>query len=145
MADRERIRQLMMALIDDEITEEENTELQMALADSLELRRELQEMEQFTRSISTIKIKDPADDVLAEFEKSITRQVAMPLGWLLLIGGITLFMGWWGITWIMDPGHSPVIRFAGVVIFLGFLLIFLAKVKERLLERRHDPYRQIIR
>jgi anti-sigma factor RsiW len=145
MVELERGRQLLMAYLDGEISEIESRELDSALAGSLELRRELDSLEQLNRRLAGIRIQDPADKVLAELEKTFTSKVAMPLGWLILIAGILVFMTWAGISWVTDPKLSLVTRLSGVSIFLGFLILFLVKVRERWIENSHDLYRDIVR
>ena len=69
--DTERIRQLMMAAIDDEISESENRELDAALASEPALRMEMRRMADLQKQISGIVLKDPADDVLSELDTGV--------------------------------------------------------------------------
>jgi ferric-dicitrate binding protein FerR (iron transport regulator) len=143
--DIERYRHLLMAHLDGEIEPSEAEELERAIAEHPELREELSRMEQLGRRLSGIRIKDPADDVIEELGRTLIKQVGLPIGWLLVMGGVLLFLAWFGWSWWQDPEIPAVLRWTGSAVFLGLLLLFLVKVRERWIERRGDPYRDVLR
>jgi len=143
--DTERIRQLMMAAIDDEISESENRELDAALASEPALRMEMRRMADLQKQISGIVLKDPADDVLSELDATLTKRAGLPLGWVMLLVGVLIVFVWSAMSWLRDPSLPAVLRWGGVLAFAGLLLLLCVKLRERCIERRVDPYRDVIR
>ena len=141
----DRYRHLLMAHIDGELEPAEAEELERAIARHPELLAELRRMEQLGRRLSGIRIKDPADEVLDALGRTLIRRAGLPVGWLLVMAGMLIFLSWFGWSWWRDPEIPALLRWAGSAVFLGLLLLFLVKVKERWIERRSDPYKDVLR
>jgi hypothetical protein len=143
--DMERYRGLLMAQLDGELDEAESRELERAIAEHPELRLELTRMEELGRRLAGVRIKDPADDVIEELGRTLLKRAGLPLGWLFVMAGTLVFMAWLGWSWWRDPEIPTLLRWTGSAVFLGLLLLFFVKVRERWIERRGDPYRDVIR
>lgn len=143
--DRERARELLMAHMDGEITDEEHRELEAAMTASPELRRELARWEDLGRQLAGFRLKDPADEVLEAIEHSIMAQTGLHVGWFFAGGAALLLFGLAVVSVLLDPRLSLFFRASAGGLLLGLALLFAVKVKERLLERQHDPYRHVIR
>ncbi|MBN2172158.1 MAG: zf-HC2 domain-containing protein [Candidatus Krumholzibacteriota bacterium] len=143
--DRERIRRLMMAHMDGELDDAERRELEEALAASPELRAELARLEDLGRRLSGVRLRDPADDVLEELDRTLAKRAGLPLGWLLVVAGTLVLLVWSLGAWLLDPALPALLRWAGGAVLLGLLLLFLVKARERWIEYRRDPYRDVVR
>jgi len=145
MSDIERTRRLMMAQMDGEISELEERELRASLAANPALRIEQRRMVELGRRLAGFKIKDPADAVLADMEASLLARGGLSLGWLLLLAGGLLAVAWLMMAWLLDPELPAVLRWGGLAVFAGLFLLLAVKIRERWIERRSDPYRDVIR
>jgi anti-sigma factor RsiW len=143
--DRERIRRLMMAHMDGELDDADRRELEEALADSPELRAELARLEDLGRRLSGVRLRDPADEVLEELDRTLAKRAGLPLGWLLVVAGTLVLLVWSLGAWLLDPALPALLRWAGGAVLLGLLLLFLVKARERWIEYRRDPYRDVVR
>ncbi len=143
--DKERCRQLMMAELDGELAEDERRELESALAEHPELRVELRRMQELGRRLAGFQLRDPADDVLEELDRTLLKRAGQPVGLLLLLGAALAIWGW--VAWLLftDPTMPPLLRWVGVAVFFAIGLLLLVKIRERWIERREDPYRDVIR
>ncbi len=143
--DLDRARQLLMAHMDGELLDEERRELDAAMTADPQLRRELSRWEALGRQLSRYRLKDPADEVLEDIERSIMAQTGLHLGWFLAGGAALLLFAIAVMGVLLDSSLSLFFRGSAAALLLGLGLLFSVKVRERLVERRHDPYRHIIR
>lgn len=141
----DRARQLLMAKLDGELEPSEAAELEAALAVDPALRRELQRLEALGRELGRYRLKDPADEVLETLARSVIARTSLHLGWFLAGGGALLFFAGAVIAVLRDPALPLVFRASAGGLLLGLSLLFAVKVRERWLERRHDPYRYVVR
>lgn len=143
--DLERARQLLMAHVDGELLPDEHAELETALRDSPALRRELQRWEALNGQLSRFRLRDPGDAVLEDLERSVMARTSLHLGWLLLGGGALLLFAFAVQAVLRDAALPLIFRFSAGGLLLGLALLFGLKVRERWIERRHDPYRYVVR
>jgi anti-sigma factor RsiW len=141
----ERAQQLLMAHIDGELLPAEREELETALRDSPALRRELQRWEALSGQLSRFRLRDPGDAVLEDLERNVMARTGMHVGWLLLGGGALLLFAFAVQAVLRDPGLPAVFRLSAGGLLAGLVLLFGLKVRERWIERRHDPYRYVVR
>ncbi len=72
-----------------------------------------------------------------------TTRIKPHLGWLLLSAGVLLLYGY-GIYDFMTDSSEPIwVRLALGGIGLGFLILFLHVLRQRLIARKTDRYRDI--
>jgi ferric-dicitrate binding protein FerR (iron transport regulator) len=143
--DLERARQLLMAKLDGELDSEEAAELEAALAGDPSLRREFQRWELLGAELGHYRIKDPADEVLEALSRSVIARTGLHLGWFFAGGGALLLFAGAVIAVLRDPVLPLLFRASAGGLLLGLTLLFSVKVRERWLERQHDPYRHIVR
>ncbi len=143
--DSDRARQLLMAKLDGELAPGEAAELDAALALDPALRQELRRWEAFGRELSRYRIKDPADEVLEALSRSVVARTGLHLGWFFAGGGALILFAAAVIAVLRDPALPLVFRGSAAGLLVGLALLFGVKVRERWLERAHDPYRYIVR
>ena len=119
--------------------------LETALRDSPALRRELQRWEALNGQLSRFRLRDPGDAVLEDLERSVMARTSLHLGWLLLGGGALLLFAFAVQAVLRDAALPLIFRFSAGGLLLGLALLFGLKVRERWIERRHDPYRYVVR
>jgi anti-sigma factor RsiW len=141
----ERARQLLMAKLDGELTAAEAAELDAALGADPALRQELQRWESLGRELSRYRIKDPADEVLEALARSVFARGSLHLGWFFAGGAALILFTAAVVAVLRDPVLPLVFRASAGGLLAGLALLFGVKVRERWLERQHDPYRYIVR
>ena len=65
------------------------------------------------------------------------------LGWRLLGAGVLLLYGYGIYDFMTDASEPMLVRLAFVGIGLGFLILFLYVLRQRLIARRTDRYKDI--
>lgn len=70
---------------------------------------------------------------------TVTRRV----GWLLLIGGILGGTGYGVYGFVTDPDASTLVKVIVGAIYVGLALLLLSVLRQRLIARRTDRYRDV--
>ena len=141
----DRARQLLMAAQDGELRDDERAELEQALAASPELRAEQRRLLRVSDDLAGLRLRDPADAVLETLQRSVMAQTGLHAGWFFAGGGALILFAWAVISVLIDPRLSLFFRASAGGLLLGLTLLFAVKLRERVVERRLDPYRHVIR
>ena len=131
----------VMRYIDGEVTPDDRTRIEAAVAADTELQREVTifgTMKTDLQSITFTLSRDPS--VWGGVHRRLTR----PLGWLLVVSG---FIVWtvYGSYLYMVSAIDPWEKLATVAIIGGMLLLFGSVIYERYKEWLTDPYRDVYR
>ena len=64
-------------------------------------------------------------------------------GWLLLIGGIVVGAGIGIFEWIYTPDMPLVVKVIVGAIYLGLAFLLISVLRQRLIERKTDKYKNV--
>lgn len=131
----------LMRYLDDELSHEERLRVEGALRDSTELRRDLA----IFRSMR-LDLEDLAGSGRSHSSVwgTVQRRLTQPVGWILLVSGFVLWAGYGGWVFATSPAN-PVEKLAIGALAVGFLILLLSTILERLSEWKDDPYRDVER
>ena len=65
------------------------------------------------------------------------------IGWLLLIGGIVIAAGIGIFEWIYTPDMPLVVKVIVGAIYLGLAFLLISVLRQRLIERKTDKYKNV--
>ena len=65
------------------------------------------------------------------------------VGWLLLIGGIVIGGGVAIFEWVYTPDVPLLVKLVVGAIYLGLALLLLSVLRQRLIERKTDKYKDV--
>lgn len=65
------------------------------------------------------------------------------IGWLLIVGGVLAAMGIGVYQFIVDPSASLVEKLIVGAIYGGFVVLFFSVLRQRLIERKTDKYKDV--
>ena len=147
--ERERARQLMMAALDDEISGEEQAELDRYLARDDNLRREWHSMGQVKEVTSSMAFREPPEEVWETYWTSVYNKIERGIGWIFVSIGAVVVLAWAARIWIEtlfeDNGMPLFVKLAILSVTVGFLVLAVSVIREKLFTRIRDPYKEIQR
>ena len=132
----------LMRYLDGEMPPEERRVLDAQIERSTELRRELAIYRAMQRDIEGLSFSAPPPD--RSVWGAVSRRVARPVGWTLLIGGVVLFLGYAAYLFAVSP-VAPWGKVAVGAIVIGFLLLLASVIADRYRDWPTDPYRNVHR
>jgi ferric-dicitrate binding protein FerR (iron transport regulator) len=131
----------LMRYLDGELSPEERSRVEAALERSTEAQRELAIFRALKNDLSGLGFVADADDGLWG---RVNRRVTRPLGWLLFLIGVVLWLGYGSYVFVTTPGELvPKLAIGAVVIGLVLLLVSVARDQYRAWIR--EPYRSVQR
>ena len=143
-----RVRDLMMAALDDEIDAAERAELERLTAADPILREEWERLAHLKEATSTMAMKEPAPEIWDRYWMSVYNRAERKVAWLLVGAGAVVLLAFW--LWhtvpilaerLFNATDVPVVVRAGVAAVLtGGVLLIVSVVREQLSMRRTDTY-----
>ncbi len=148
-SDRERIRHLMMAYLDDELAPDDRGELERLLETDPALREEWQRLRRVKEVTADMALKGPDAEVWDDYWTSVYRRLERGIGWVLVSLGAVVLVSyglWTAVKSLLeDTTTLPLVRWAMLVALVGAVVLFVSVVREKLFVRRRDPYKDVKR
>ena len=148
-ADRERLRGLMMAALDGEISFENRAELERGLETDGELRREWESMRRVKEVTAEMGFREPPEEIWGRYWTSVYNKFERGIAWILLSLGTVVVLAYGAWKWVESIwGATDVplfVRLGILAIAIGLLVLAVSVVREKLFTGKRDPYKEIQR
>lgn len=141
----EPFKGLLVGLLDGELTPNETRQINDHLTRCGACRTEYEQLRETTGKLSAISFREPDDLVLAQVWKSPFSRLARTTSLILIIGGYAGLMGY-GLFELLTSGTKELPAKMGLAaIVLGFLILLVQLIRERVKTYKTDPYKEIQR
>ncbi len=145
----ERLRQLMMAAVDKEITAAEQVELDAAIADDPALAAELDGFRRLRDVTGTVRRRPPPPEVWDGYWDGVYRRLERGFAWILASLGATVVAVWGSVRFVQevlsDTDAPLFIRWSILALSAGLVILFVSVARERWFVGRTDPYKDVVR
>jgi len=129
--------------LDGELTQQQRQRVQLHLEDCAECRRLLDELTAVRTRLGASDLSGlPADRWREDMDESGVA-LARGLGWLLLIGAGVVIGAIAIFHFLADPGLGAGWKLLIGAFYLGWLALFVSVLRQRLIERRTDRYKDV--
>lgn len=132
----------LMRYLDGEMSPEERTRTETALASSTELQRDFTLFRALKTDIQGLSFH-PATYRSSVWDQ-VNAHVNRPVGWALLLIGVAIWMAYGAYVFATSP-VSPWEKLGTGAIAIGILMLLASVIWERLREWETDPYRDVYR
>ena len=141
----EPFKGLLVGLLDGELTPDETRQINDHLTRCAACRAEYEQLRETTGKLTAISFREPDDAVLAQVWKSPFSRLARNTSLVLIIGGYASLMGY-GLFELLTSGTKELPAKLGLAaIVLGFLIMLVQLIRERVKTYKTDPYKEIER
>lgn len=72
-----------------------------------------------------------------------TARTTRGIGWLLLIGGGVAVLGFVLYEFLLSQTDAPLLKWGLIAFYVGWGVLLLAVIRQRVLERRTDRYKDV--
>ena len=140
----EEFEPMVTGYLDGELAGDQRDRLERHLESCKNCKRELAELTTLKESLTMIKFKEPPDEELERYWRSVYNRLERGVGWILFsIGAIILlcygaFRLLEGV--IKDPTIALVLKVGVVALVFGVVILFVSLLRERLTVRKVDKY-----
>ena len=141
----ESFKGLLVGLLDGELTPDEARRINEHLTRCAACRKECEELRETTGKLASIACQEPDDAVLAQVWNSPFSRLAHNAAWILIVGGYAALFGY-GLFEFLTSGKEELPAKMGVAaILVGFLILLVQLLRERVRTYKTDPYKEIER
>lgn len=130
-----------MRYLDNELSRDHRTRVESALAQSTELQRELAIFRAMREDLRSLPLDARSG---RSVWGGVQHRLSRPVGWVLLVAGFVLWAGYGAWVFFTTPSN-PVEKLAVGALAVGFLILLVSAILDRMHEWRDDPYRDIER
>ncbi|MBN1420848.1 MAG: zf-HC2 domain-containing protein [Planctomycetes bacterium] len=136
----EEMKPLLMGYLDGEIDSGDIERVRAHLAGCAACRAELEAFRRLVQETEGMRIREPGDDVVAAFWRSLYNQIERGTGWVLVIAGALLVLAYGAYELVRAPGMSVILKVGIASAAAGFVILLLSVLRERLKVARVDRY-----
>lgn len=135
----------IQALIDNELPESEIEPLLQKIESSYEHRREYIELKKIARRLQGIESPDPPEEWFLRVQRRLTRRISSVLGKVLFLGSYVALLAYAIYQLFVDPGEELLVKILIGGVIVGFLALLGITIADRMVERRTDKYRGVMK
>ena len=146
---KDKYKDLLMAYLDDEISDEEKVELEQHLTECEECTKELADFKSLKSITDDISLYRPEDEVFDQYWSSKYNRMERSVGWILLSISCMAMLFYGGYMLVEEIIDDPTLSWvfkAALIAFIAALSILLVSVlRERLNNRKNNRYKDVRR
>ena len=139
----EHVVEQLSGYVDGELTQQQRQRVDVHCASCTECATDLHELQELRESIGNARLSNKNQDVWREMMNDTTVQTTRGIGWLLLIGGVLVCMGIGVFVFLFGSSASLVEKLIVSAIYGGLALLFYSVLRQRLIERKTDKYKDV--
>jgi len=146
---QERMNHLLMGAVDGELTLQEQLEFEQLLKQHPDLNQQWQKFRNLKEVTQTMKFKSPPAEVWDKYWLNIYNRIERSIAWILVsIGAIILIV--YGLyhaieSLIADTQLQGIIKIAVLAVLAGLVILLVSVLREKLIIRKSDPYKEVQR
>ncbi len=139
----DHVVELLSGYVDGELTQQQRQRVDVHCADCKECENDLVELKALRESIGKAGLSDLNQDIWREMMNDTAVQTSRGIGWLLLIGGILIAAGIGVVSFLFSSSIGIVEKLFISAIYGGLALLFYSVLRQRLIERKTDKYKDV--
>jgi hypothetical protein len=148
MADRNRntdqhVGDLLSGFIDGELTQQQRQLVTLHCEDCKACRENLAGLRELRERVGTARLSEVGEDEWRESMNDSTVELTRGIGWLLFIAGLLIVAGIGVGVFIFDPGIPLGMKLLMIAIYGGLALLLFSVLRQRLIERKTDKYKDV--
>lgn len=145
----EEARFLMMGYLDGELTEEQKEAFLQHVNQCPACQAEWQGFNRLKEETGKMKFRALPEMFWDDYWQHVYNRIERGIGWIFFSLGAIIVLGFVGYEFLKDfflNAQEPLLLRVGVgLLVLGFIIIFVSVLREKLMVRSHDKYRRIVR
>lgn len=145
----DKLKELLTAYVDNELDQESRREMEKRLAESEDLRRELEAMKKVKSLTSRMQLIQPEEEVWNMYWNQVYNRIERGVGWILLSVGAIILLSFGAFHFVkdflLDPEPPLIMKIGVSAAILGVIILLVSVLRERLFIRKTERYKEIER
>jgi hypothetical protein len=139
----EHVGELLSGMVDGELTQQERQRVTLHCQQCEACRNNLAELRALRERIGKSRLSETGEDKWRETMNEPVVRNTRGIGWLLFIAGILAAAGVGLGAFIVDPTISFGMKLVLGAIYGGLALLLISVLRQRLIERKTDKYKDV--
>ncbi len=139
----QHVGELLSGLVDGELTQQQRQRVTLHCDQCDECRRSLAELRALRERVGKSNLSETGQDEWRETMHETTVKATRSIGWLLFITGIVAVTGVSLIGFIISSEISVGMKLILVAIYGGLAVLLYSVLRQRLIERKTDKYKDV--
>lgn len=139
----EHVGDWLSGLIDGELTQQDRQRVMLHCDQCDQCRRDLEELRALRERIGKARLSEVGEDHWRETMDDPTVKTTRGIGWVLFIAGILVIAGVGLLAFLTEPGIPLWTKLTMVAIYGGLAVLLFSVLRQRLIERKTDKYKDV--
>ena len=142
-ATEEHVGAMLSGYIDGELTQQQAQRVRLHCDSCAECAEQLQQLETLRREVGKTRLSPLGEDIWREHMKEPTVEITRGIGWILFILGVLGITGIAIYQFVIDTGMPMHIKVLTSLVWLGMGALLVSVLRQRLIERKSDKYKDV--
>lgn len=134
---------LLSGYIDGELTQQQAQRVRVHCGSCPECADELEQLEALRREVGKTRLSPLSEDIWRENMQEPTVELTRGIGWILFILGVLGISGIAIYEFVIDAGLPMYIKVLTSLVWLGMGALLVSVLRQRLIERKSDKYKDV--
>lgn len=139
----EHVDELLSGYLDGELTQQDRQRVELHCESCSECAAALQELARVRERVAGARLSTIGEDTWRETMNDSVVKGSRAIGWLIFLAALLAGAGFFVVSFIMDDSLGLYEKLIAGGIYGGLLLLFLSVLRQRLIERRTDKYKDV--
>jgi len=135
--------ELLSGYIDGELTQQDRQRVEVHCDACPRCSNERDELTALRSDIRNSKLSAIGEDTWRENMDDVAVKTSRGIGWLLFIGGVLIAAGIGLVAFVTEPTISAMEKLLIGAVYGGLGLLFISVLRQRLVERKTDKYKDV--
>ena len=134
---------LLSGYIDGELTQQQAQRVRLHCDGCPECAGQLEQLEELRREVGKTRLSPLGEDIWREHMKEPAVELTRGIGWILFILGALGLSGIAVYQFVFDTGMATHIKVITGLVWLGLGVLLVSVLRQRLIERKSDKYKDV--
>ena len=139
----EHVGELLSGYIDGELTQQQRQRVEIHCGTCSDCESELNALRALRRDVSNSRLSEYGEDVWREKMDDTTVKATRSIGWLLFLGAVLICGGVGIYEFVFDSSMGTFEKLLVGAVYGGLALLFFSVLRQRLIERKADKYKDV--
>ncbi len=139
----DHVGELLSGYVDGELTQQERQRVEVHCRDCSDCKSDLAALKVLRERVGKSQLSEIGEDLWRERMDDTAVKASRSIGWLLLIGFALAGAGFGIYEFVINSSMTLLEKFLVGGVYLGLALLFFSVVRQRLIERKTDKYKDV--
>jgi predicted anti-sigma-YlaC factor YlaD len=143
MSDCQSIGELLSGYIDGELTQVSRQRVEVHIDSCAKCQQAYQDLLRLQQGVGKMYFDELSQSEWSTIMNDLTVKSSRGTGWLLLVVGIVIVVGYGAYEFAVDDTMPALIKSAIAAVLLGIVLLFVSVLRQRMITRKTDRYKDV--